>query len=275
MNKGVSNFDLVASVMERLNISPSVLTLHWIREQALSFSCVAQGLQQKEAEQRPVGTFIARELCSSKTGGETLSSQQNEKPVSHSDGEGKISPLLEENTKPKPLGDAFYDENWEKLAMKFELNAENVSSLRCGMFAYLQEGKLVICQNPLVKNYMRENKVVFAGILLDLRENKLQIMRVVCEGCNGYGRVLKRMPSGYCLPSYEDCEKIFFQQEILRKAFKKQHFNFGTLSKFFFEDADCVKTEASIFNLCDGGTEQLPAVSAKSGSCCVRVFNIN
>lgn len=57
MNTNLSKFDLIASMMKRLDVSPSALTMNWLQEQVLSFACLARSSHQDEPEQRLVGTF--------------------------------------------------------------------------------------------------------------------------------------------------------------------------------------------------------------------------
>ena len=59
MNTNLSKFDLIASMMKRLDVSPSALTMNWLQEQVLSFACLARSSHQDEPEQRLVGTFVS------------------------------------------------------------------------------------------------------------------------------------------------------------------------------------------------------------------------
>ena len=52
MNTNLSKFDLIASMMKRLDVSPSALTMNWLQEQVLSFACLARSSHQDEPEQR-------------------------------------------------------------------------------------------------------------------------------------------------------------------------------------------------------------------------------
>ena len=68
MNTNLSKFDLIASMMKRLDVSPSALTMNWLQEQVLSFACLARSSHQDEPEQRLVGTFVSLELLPAAAG---------------------------------------------------------------------------------------------------------------------------------------------------------------------------------------------------------------
>ena len=281
MNTNLSKFDLIASMMKRLDVSPSALTMNWLQEQVLSFACLARSSHQDEPEQRLVGTFVSLELLPAAVG-HAVSLPRDEE-VASSSAEVQVPQIFGSQNKEAeqklsaddPSGkNVFYDGDWGEPGREFELNAETVFSVRCGMFAYVQGAKVIISPNPLSQKQLRGQNLVPAGVLFDRQEDKLLALRV-CEPRSGYGRALKKLPSGCRFPCHEDCEKMFVYQELLHEAFRKQHINFRGMEKFFYEAQDCPKTTACIFDLKQGTTEKLPAKSAVSGSYCVRVLNIN
>ena len=285
MNTKVSNFDLITSMMKRLEVSPSVLTINWLQERVLSFSCVAQNLLQNKQEQCLIGKCVSQELHpAEETSKAVISLTQNNESASNFPeiNVPESSDSQRKNVKPNLLNGAvsqknvFYEEDWRELPDEFELSAETVFSTRCGMFAYLQGKKVIISKTLLSRKQVRKQKFVFIGVLFAQQENQLHALKASTphSGC-GYGSALKNMPSNYRFPHYEDCEKIFIYKNILHKAFTKQHINFEAMEKIFHEEADCPKNTACIFNLAKGISEKLPTKSAVASPYYVRVLNIN
>lgn len=159
MNTNLSKFDLIASMMKRLDVSPSALTMNWLQEQVLSFACLARSSHQDEPEQRLVGTFVSLELLPAAAGHAV--SLPREEEVASSSAEVQVPQIFGSQNKEAeqklsaddPSGkNVFYDGDWGEPGREFELNAETVFSVRCGMFAYVQGAKVIISPNPLSQN---------------------------------------------------------------------------------------------------------------------------
>lgn len=170
MNTNLSKFDLIASMMKRLDVSPSALTMNWLQEQVLSFACLARSSHQDEPEQRLVGTFVSLELLPAAAGHAV--SLPREEEVASSSAEVQVPQIFGSQNKEAeqklsaddPSGkNVFYDGDWGEPGREFELNAETVFSVRCGMFAYVQGGESYYQPQPLVSKTTAGTKSCSCG----------------------------------------------------------------------------------------------------------------
>ena len=172
MNTKVSNFDLITSMMKRLEVSPSVLTINWLQERVLSFSCVAQNLLQNKQEQCLIGKCVSQELHpAEETSKAVISLTQDNESASN------FTEINVPESSDSQRKNVFYEEDWRELPDEFELSAETVFSTRCGMFAYLQGKKVIISKTLLSRKQVRKQKFVFIGVLFAQQENQLHALK--------------------------------------------------------------------------------------------------
>ena len=124
MNTNLSKFDLIASMMKRLDVSPSALTMNWLQEQVLSFACLARSSHQDEPEQRLVGTFVSLELLPAAAGHAV--SLPREEEVASSSAEVQMPQIFGSQNKEAeqklsaddPSGkNVFYDGDWDAVCL--------------------------------------------------------------------------------------------------------------------------------------------------------------
>lgn len=67
MERNLSKFDLFDSMMNRLDVNPSMLTLDWLQSCALSFVCVPAEISKKGSKQGIVGKGVSFQYRQEKT----------------------------------------------------------------------------------------------------------------------------------------------------------------------------------------------------------------
>ncbi|MBO5443698.1 MAG: hypothetical protein J6A33_07950 [Alphaproteobacteria bacterium] len=267
-NNNLPNSDLIALMMKRLNVCPSILTLNWLEDNVLSLVDIVQNANFAKTSV----SCVTAPIVSQQNDGVVTDSAEisvSDHAFSQKDTE-KQAPAVDVSTGKND----FFEGSWDEADASFELTPETILSTRCGMFAYLQGNKVFIRKSPLSREAKQKQHFVFAGILLDQRDNLLWLLNI-CEQHCGYGRALKKLPSSCRFPYYEECEVIFCYKDILQAAFLKLHINLKKIKDFFYQSKDASKLTASIFNLENAITREVPEKSASSASFSIRVISIN
>ena len=248
MENNLSKFDLFDSMMSRLDVNPSVLTLDWLQHGNLSIVCVPSEISLGYSKQGVVGKMISfarhQEKKQKNIYQPTTSSLEN---LSPSDSVTEFA-VAEKNDAQEFL---FYDQNWKQLDAMFELNKRTLYQVRCGMFAYKHGSKVVICQKTLSSQKIRNQNYVFAGVVFELQEDYLLTLQF-CAYKSNYSKALKRMIPENRLPSEEECEKIFIYQENFSQAFAKMNINFQKTEKIFHIKPKCESGKIGLFNFANG-----------------------
>lgn len=254
MATDLSKFGLIASLMKRLDISPSILTLQWLNERVLTHTYCVNGTEVGLSERCSSNNFVKQEdECSVKIENEEKETLEADKKADKDVSIAADSSLV---------SDDFYDQNWRSIDNEFELTKQTTAQVRYGMYVYFHADKKIVRTQPMLQRVMKKQNCIFFGIVFDKQEDKILLINVVEERC-GYGRALKNLVSGR-FPYMDETTKIFVYQKHLKASFVKLFKKMP--EKFFCESDEKQDGVVSIFDLKQGTVENQQAKYAVAGS---------